>query len=549
MQIAVVDPYSILTIELTGIHGIAELYAAKEYLPSTSKHMLKDSNMGKSPEKVTRMIFETNGYTGYIFLAVFSPQTGCKYQLWAVSSGPPISDSNSMAEVGKTIRGLSVLANHPNDVLHVQFPVLYKVAHDIAESEANIKHSSILAQMNDAKKLEQEQAVAAASSSTTTATGNGDFSPEYDQNVKTSRVAFSTSTKGNAIDTAATAAAATVSTRVETDKRREKEIDEDEYNALDRYIQKIGRKDYRKEIEKDISFPSDVSGLTPFMHPDMFGKSGVETQAEFANYAIQPVTPPHLGLGMGMMTDDMRSFEDDIDPVVRRAPISYDSYDNGDGFYGYNNDNNNNDNGSRSWDENSPVMSPTSGGPDHWRPNNLAQLTIPKSKSSSAILQQNQYQHQPVSLTMPSLHSLDSASSAVVSAAGSSINDAFVGLFLSRSSTLPKLHGHGNKAQVSVAAPTAMTTTATTAAANNKKSQANNSKHISLPAGPYLPMLVPPASGVPSTAAVQQQQQQKHSLASTSGTNSSSAKNVKYSDGLLKQARNPVVVKYTLRKF
>jgi hypothetical protein len=308
-QVGIVDPNCVLTVELKGIHGLGEIYLAQSHVPSLTRHQMKAVDMAKSPEKVCRLVMHTKGYTGFVFLAVHSPVQGMRYQIWAACSGAEIGVSDSMNEVTKTIRSLTILANHDDEELHVNFPVLYNDAHNIAADEAKIRHTSILAQMNEAveRHEEAEAAIARAIDADAAGTALRGYAADGDMNDEDSHaLSLDSLKKFKGIKD------------IVPDPDSEDEID-DEFDVLDRFVTKVGRRDLKAELKNAPGFPVNQHGITPFLHPEVFLQNGLETVQEFADYAVRPVTPTATTTPGSPLTGKTRPSTDPGDAIVATA--------------------------------------------------------------------------------------------------------------------------------------------------------------------------------------------------------------------------------------
>jgi hypothetical protein len=537
-QVAVVDPNCVLTVELKGVHGLADLYLARDHVPNSSRHLMKCNDMSKASEKVCRLVMQTNGYTGYVFLAVYSSHQGCRYQLWAACSGSELGSSDAMSEVNKTIRSLTILANHDDETLHVNFPVLYNEAHNIAEEESKIQHTSILAQMNEANIRHQEQEMLQQYRGEMSAAAD---TFDLDDGSQASRVTQKSHKSINSFK----------SFRKPTD---EEDDEFDEFDVLDRFVQKVGRRDLKAELTKAGRFPMNQHGATPFLHPEVFIQNGLETVEEFHDYALRPVTP------MATVSDDVYKIDnsnddndedemsDDASPLnngPRSAPYTEDTVNTNTGIL------------SRMDSEDSTLGSPAVkyqqrkesiewdrrerlkererlrliGAETSGRNSRFSQVSMssrPQSRTSTAMsnfrdgaaklepftpLTDDSDQH---NFGLPNDGGVDDTrnqglTSNSLSDTSSAAANAYVDLFLSRSTTLPKLPR-----------------------ATQSKSQ--------------LPHAGKPLAISKSTSAIVNSSSVPN-LPSLQGRESNKSGKKKYDDGLLKQARNPSIVSYTLRKF
>lgn len=230
------------------IRGFADVYVSMDSLPSATNYFLKETDVNKSADRVGRIVSKNNGYLGQLFIAVHSPETGAKFELWAMCSGASSSVSDTIASVSKTVRGLQILGNYDPETLHVKLPHLRTLAHNIAESESLVSRQSILSQLQQSL--------------------SGDSS-------------------GSIADIPRPGAPGAP---VDDDS-------DDEFEVLNRFVQKVGRRAMKKEMASRGGYVKKSTGESPFMHADMFFKPNVESRTHFESVVVRPITPVRTAPG------------------------------------------------------------------------------------------------------------------------------------------------------------------------------------------------------------------------------------------------------------
>lgn len=156
-QIELLDQSSILTIELNCLKGTADMYVSHEKLPSIIKYEYHVS-CNKENDKIGRLTFAPK-CSGTFLVAIYSANTGAKYNLWAYGSTDLPEDIPQLLGVTKIINKFNNLLQSNEKQLGIHFPRLEKEA--TMKSEQQIQHKkevrdTIRSVIMEMKKIEEE---------------------------------------------------------------------------------------------------------------------------------------------------------------------------------------------------------------------------------------------------------------------------------------------------------------------------------------------------------------------------------------------------------